>query len=36
MSGVLALLQGPAIFVLGLATYLLLQLLILPRLGVET
>jgi len=36
MSGVLALLQGPAILVLGLAVYLLLQLVILPRLGVGT
>jgi hypothetical protein len=36
MSGLLALLQGPGILILGLAAYLLLQLVILPRLGVGT
>lgn len=36
MSGVLALLQGPGALVLGLAAYLLLQLIVLPRLGVGT
>lgn len=36
MSDLLALLQGSGILVLVLAAYLLLQLVILPRLGVGT